>query len=168
MFFRNARGWTQNDVEKALGVSKNYISRVKQGHSTGSGQLFSGLSLLKRVIELENQPPPKTTRQMVLELEDRVASLEKTVLGRYPEHRPANLELNEPVNSSSKALAAVEGAMVKLVDAAVAGGAGELSSQPRPDRPDGTKGRKGAAAQRARRPRSDGTTPSAAAPVLGC
>ena len=111
MFFRNARGWTQNDVEKALGVSKNYISRVKQGHSTGSGQLFSGLSLLKRVIELKNQPPPKTTRQMVLELEDRVASLEKTVLGRYPEHRPANLELNEPVNSSSKALAAVEGAM---------------------------------------------------------
>lgn len=106
IFFKEKRGWTQGDVEEQLGLSPKYISKVKQGFSQGSEQLFSGLRLLKRVIELEKQlaeqPAPETLEQKVARLEQRLNRLDKFG-GRvsYGEHQAVVQALNDAVSSAT-------------------------------------------------------------------
>lgn len=74
-------GLTQVEVASRVGVSATFLNSVINGKEEGGKQFCAGLELLKRVIELENQPPPKTDRELILELTERLAALEK----RMPE-----------------------------------------------------------------------------------
>lgn len=93
---RNNYGVSNREIAERICVSESYLSNVFNGGKEGSEQLLAGLRLLKRVIELENQPPPKTNRELILELAERVAMIEKGLkIAPYPPHRSQASVLNE-------------------------------------------------------------------------
>lgn len=84
------------EISRRLGYSFNPFTKLKQPDYEGSTQLLSGLRLLKRVIELENQLPPKTDRELIFELTERVALIERGLkIAPYPPHRSQASVLNE-------------------------------------------------------------------------
>ena len=82
------------EIAADLGVEPETISRGE------SEQLLKALELLLEVEQLKRLPPPKSNRELILELEARVALIEKGLKNApYPPHRPQHLEVNDAANS---------------------------------------------------------------------
>ena len=86
---------SQVGIAKELGYSDDIFSQIKGGFAKGSPQLLSGLSLLRKVIELQNAPPPETVEQKLARLEFSVREIEKKVGVSYPTVLSRAFEMNE-------------------------------------------------------------------------
>jgi transcriptional regulator with XRE-family HTH domain len=99
---RSDLGLSNREIAENISVSETYLSNVFNGSKEGSEQLLAGLKLLRRVIELESAPPPKTDRERIEELEERLAQVEKrwpAVV--YPPPRTSALVLNDAAEVNS-------------------------------------------------------------------
>lgn len=122
---KDLTGKKSYEIAEALGVEPETISRGE------SEQLLKALNLLLEVEQLKRQPPPKTNRELILELTDRVAAIERGLRTvAYPKQRSTHYEMNDALISSDQFAEIAEVTAQKLLAAITSAAAPATTKHP--------------------------------------